>query len=73
MNWTAIMTQQPAETPQGRRRERIAARLRETLAALEADPGAPVTVAALTRRAGSAATPCTPIIGPFSKSCAPFR
>lgn len=51
MDWTAIMTQQPAETPQGRRRERIAARLRETLAALEADPGTPVTVAALTRMA----------------------
>lgn len=52
MDWTPIMTQQPAETPQGRRRERIAARLRETLAGLEADPGAPVTVAALTRMAG---------------------
>lgn len=41
-----------ADTPQGRRRERIAARLQEALAALRADPAAELTAAALARRAG---------------------
>lgn len=41
-----------ADTPQGRRRERIAARLQEALATLRADPTAELTAAALARRAG---------------------
>ena len=41
-----------ADTPQGRRRERIAARLQEALAALRADPAAELTASALARRAG---------------------
>ena len=40
------------DTPQRRRRERIAARLQEALAALRADPAAELTAAALARRAG---------------------
>ncbi|WP_299109924.1 hypothetical protein [uncultured Bradyrhizobium sp.] len=40
------------DTPQGRRRERVAARLHEALAVLRADPAAELTAAALARRAG---------------------
>lgn len=41
-----------ADTPQGRRRERVAARLREALAVLRADPESEISVAALARHAG---------------------
>jgi len=41
-----------ADTPQGRRRERVAERLRAALAAIEADPSASATPAALARMAG---------------------
>ena len=43
-----------ADTPQGRRRERIAERLRASLATLEADPEADLTAASLARLAGVA-------------------
>ena len=43
-----------ADTPQGRRRERIAERLRAALATLEADPDANLTTASLARLAGVA-------------------
>lgn len=41
-----------ADTPQGRRRERVATRLREALAVLRADPESEISVAALARHAG---------------------
>jgi hypothetical protein len=40
------------DSPQGRRRERVAARLRDALVALRADPVAEISVAALARHAG---------------------
>lgn len=48
-----MMTPMPAaDTPQGRRRERVAERLREALASLAADPSAALTPTALARLAG---------------------
>lgn len=41
-----------ADTSQGRRRERVATRLREALAVLRADPESEISVAALARHAG---------------------